>query len=218
VSRLYFVLSVAAIVLTLAASAAIYSRLPEQIPTHWNLQGQVDGHGPRQTVFLMPAVMAGLLALLFVLPWLSPKQFEIDSFRSAYWCIALALMVFLAYVQGLTIWAAIMGGVDIVRALLAGMLLMFGVIGGSLAGVRRNFWVGVRTPWTIASERVWDDTHRLAARAFVVAAAVGLAVLVLPLSLPAAGIAVLALIMGAAIGPAIYSLVHYKQLQSRGEI
>ena len=204
--------------LTLAASAVVYSRLPEQIPTHWNLQGQVDGHGPRQTVFLMPAVMLGILALLYVLPWLSPKKFEIDSFRSAYWCIGLALIVFLAYVHGLTIWAAMTGGVDIVRALLAGMLLMFGVIGSSLASVRRNFWVGVRTPWTIASDRVWDDTHRLAARAFIAAAAIGLAVLILPLSLPAAGIAVLTLIMAAAIGPAIYSLVHYKQLQSRGEI
>src|SRR5262245_5306113 len=217
-SRLYFALSVATIVLTLAVSAAVYSRLPGQIPTHWNLQGQVDGHGPRENVFLLPVVISRMLRLLWVLPWLSPKKFEIDSFRSTYWCIALALMVFIAYVHGLTIWAAITGGVGIVRALLAGMLLMFGVIGGSLASVRRNFWVGVRTPWTIASDRVWDDTHRLAARAFIAAAAIGMAVLILPLSLPAAGSVVLTLIMAAAIGPAIYSLVHYKQLQSRGEI
>jgi uncharacterized membrane protein len=217
-TRLYFALSVTATVLMLAVTAAVYLRLPEQIPTHWNLQGQVDGVGSKQTTFLMPAIMVGMLGLFLALPWLSPKQFEIDTFRATYWCIALAIIVFLAYVHGLTLWAAITGGVDIVRALLAGMLIMFGVIGGALTGVRRNFWVGVRTPWTLANERVWDDTHRLAARAFIAAAALGLAVLILPLSLPTAGIVVFTLIMTAAIGPAIYSLVLYKQLQRRGEI
>ena len=114
--------------------------------------------------------------------------------------------------------AGLQGGVDITRPLLAGLLIMFGLIGRVMTGVRRNFWVGVRTPWTIASERVWEDTHRLAARMFVIAAVAGLVVLILPLPIPAVAITVIGLILAAALWPAIYSLIHYKQLQQRGEI
>ncbi|HMC09676.1 MAG TPA: DUF1648 domain-containing protein [Pirellulaceae bacterium] len=218
-TRFYFTLAVAATVLTLAASAAVYPWLPAQIPTHWNIQGQIDGHGSKQwAAFLTPAIMAGVLGLFLVLPWLSPKQFSLDTFRDTYWFIALALIVTLAYIHGLTTLAALRGGLDITRAMLAGLLIMFGLLGRVMTSVRRNFWVGVRTPWTIASERVWDDTHRLAARLFVVAAVAGLVVVILPVPLPAVFIVVMALIMGAALWPVVYSLIHYKQLERRGEI
>lgn len=92
------------------------------------------------------------------------------------------------------------------------------LIGNVLGNVRRNFWVGVRTPWTIASERVWNDTHRLAARLFVVAALAGLAVILLPLPLAAVSITTFVLIMAAALVPVFYSLWDYKRLQWRGEL
>jgi uncharacterized membrane protein len=91
-------------------------------------------------------------------------------------------------------------------------------MGNVLGKVRRNFWVGVRTPWTLASERVWNDTHRLAARLFVVAAVAGLAIVVLPISLPAMSITVFILIIVSAVLPVFYSLAHYKWLERRGEI
>lgn len=217
-TRLHFALAFATTLLTLAATAVVYPWLADKIPTHWNIQGQIDGYGPKQVAFLMPAIMAGLFALLWVLPWLSPKQFEINSFRETYGFIVLTLLVTFAYIHGLTLWAALAGGVDITRALLAGLLLMFGLLGRAMTNVRRNFWVGVRTPWTIASERVWDDTHRLAAKSFLFASVCGIVLVVLPLPLPTVTIAVITLIMLAALGPALYSLVLYKQLERRGEI
>src|SRR5262245_22634938 len=155
-TRIYFLLSIGVVVFTLAATAGIYPWLGDQIPTHWNIHGQIDGHGPRQIAFLVPTIMLGLVGLFAVLPWLSPKQFELDKFRDMYGFIALVFMTTMAYIHGLTLWAALGGGVDITRAMLIGLLVMFGLIGRSMTSVRRNFWVGVRTPWTIASERVWD--------------------------------------------------------------
>jgi uncharacterized membrane protein len=218
-TRLYFALTVAAAVVTLGASAAIYPWLANQIPTHWNIHGQIDGYGAKQwAAFLLPCIMLGLVGLFAALPSLSPKQFELDTFRATYWFICLAVVVLMGYIHALTLWSALVGGFDITRALLAGVLVMFGLIGSVLTRVKRNFWVGVRTPWTIASDRVWTDTHRLAARLFVAAAIAGLIVLLVPLPIPALIIAVLGFIFTAVIGPAIYSLVHYKQLQRRGEI
>ena len=218
-TRTYQVAALLCVAAALVASAALYSRLPDQLPTHWNLQGQVDDYGSKQwAAFLVPGLLAGMFVLFLAIPWLSPKRFEVDSFRSTYWFIALVVTVAMSYVHGLILWAGVSGQVDIARALLAGLLIMFGLIGNVLGKVRRNFWVGVRTPWTIASERVWNDTHRLAARSFVVAALVGLLILLPPIPVSVASVAVFGLIMAAALGPAFYSLWLYKRLQWRGEL
>jgi uncharacterized membrane protein len=162
--------------------------------------------------------MLGLLGLFVALPWLSPKQFTLDTFQSTYGFIIIVILATMAYIHGLTLWAALAGQVDITRALLAGLLIMFGLMGNVMGKVRRNFWVGVRTPWTLASDRVWNDTHRLAGRMFVGAAVLGLVCLLLPIPLPVISIAALALLLSAALLPVGYSLVHYKRLARRGEL
>ena len=203
----------------LAASAVLYPQFPERVPIHWNIHGQVDGWGDKAwAVFLTPGIMTAMLALFAAFPWLSPKRFSLDSFLGVYWFIIATIEVTMAYIHGLTLWAAWIGPVDITRAMLIGLLAMFGLIGGAMRGVRQNFWVGVRTPWTIASERVWNDTHVLAARTFIAAAVIGMLAAILPFPIEAVAGIVIALIMGAAFTPVIYSLVHYKALERRGEI
>jgi immunity protein, SdpI family len=223
-TRLYVCLTLALLAIALSASLILYPRLPAEIPIHWNIQGIIDDYGNKTwAAFLMPAMMSGMLLLFWAIPWLSPKHFEVDAFRATYWFIILVITGMMGFIHGLTLWAALEAGkqqaqVDITRLMLAGLLVMFALIGNVMGKVRRNFYVGVRTPWTIASERVWNDTHRLAARLFVGAGVVGLIVVVLPLPLPAVAITVVVLIMSAALWPVIYSLILYKRLEKRGEI
>lgn len=217
--RAYVALGLLMTFAALAASLALYPQMADEIPIHWNIKGQVDDYGAKQwAAFLVPGIMVGMMLLAFALPWLSPKQFEVDTFRSTYWLIMLMLIALMAYIHGLMLWAALAGPVNTSRALVGGMCLFFALLGNVLGKVRRNFWVGVRTPWTIASERVWNDTHRLAAWLFVAAGSVGF---VLALSVPSpvvSTVAVLVCIMVAALVPVIYSLVLYKRLQRRGEL
>jgi uncharacterized membrane protein len=218
-TRLWFTLSIAAVLAAFAFSAAAYPWLPARVPIHWNIHGQVDGYGGKAfATLLTPAIMTGLWLLLAALPWLSPQQFKLDTFRPTYWFIAFAVLAMLAYIHGLVLFAALRGGIDVTRAMLAGILLLFGALGIVLTNVKRNFWVGVRTPWTLASERVWNDTHQVAAWLFVAAAATGLVMDVLPLPLPAVTLTVIGLILVAAIAPVLYSLIHYKQLERRGQL
>jgi uncharacterized membrane protein len=217
--RVYVTLIVLLVVGTLAVSLALYPQLPQLVPTHWNIRGEVDGYGNKAwAAFLMPGTMAGLLLLFWAIPWLSPQRFEVDTFRSTFWFVALVITCLLGYIQGLILWAGLSGSVDVTRALLAGVLIMFALIGNVMGKMRRNFWMGVRTPWTLASERVWNDTHRLAAWLFVAAAVMGLICVVLPIPLPAMSITILVLIMSAALLPVLYSLFHYKRLERRGEV
>jgi uncharacterized membrane protein len=218
-TRGYLIFSLALVAGAFIASAVLYAQLPEKIPVHWNIEGKIDGYGSKQwALFLTPGIMLGLLALFMALPWLSPKQFSLDSFQSTYGFIIVVILATMLYIHGLTLWAAAAGQVDITRAMLAGLMIMFGLMGNVMGKVRRNFWVGVRTPWTLASDRVWNDTHRLAAQLFVGAAAIGLVCILLPIPLPVITIATIAIIMTAALFPVGYSLVHYKRLERRGEL
>lgn len=213
----YFIAGLALTAAVAVASLAAYPYLPERVPTHWNIRGEVDGYGDKQwAAFLMPGVMLGLLALFRLLPWLSPKHFTLDTFRGTYEFIVVLVMGLLGYIHALTLWAGLAGPVDINRTLIGGMCLFFALLGNVLGKVQRNFFVGVRTPWTLANERVWADTHRLAARLFVAAGVVGF-VLCLALGGPTAFVITFCLIMAAALVPVVYSLVLYKRLERRGE-
>ncbi len=221
-TRIYVILCIVLTVATLAASLILYPQMPEKIPTHWNIQGEIDAYGQKGwAAFLMPAVMAGLLLLFWAIPYLSPKHFEVDNFRTTYWFIILVVTVMMAFIHGLTLWAALADQdkpVDITRLLLAGLLIMFALIGNVLGKVRRNFFVGIRTPWTIANERVWNDTHRLAGRLFVGGGILGLLAVFLPIPLPAVTITVIVVIVASSVTPAVYSLILYKRLEKRGEL
>lgn len=200
---------------SLLFSLAVYSSLPEIVPTHWNIRGEADGWGPRAlAAFLFPGIMLALLGLFRVLPWLSPKQFELDSFRSTYGWIIVLMMVLFVYIHVLSLLPGLGYQVRIDRALLGGVMLFFIFLGNLLGKVRRNFFVGIRTPWTLANERVWADTHRVGAWTFVGTGVVGL----LAVAAGASPLVPVVLILVSSLGIVVYSLIRYKQLERRGQL
>jgi len=214
-TRKHYLVGFALVAASLLATAILYRHLPGQVPTHWNLHGQADGYRAKWMLFAFePGITLAMMGIFAVLPWLSPRHFEVDSFRSTYLYLMVVMLVFLTYIQGILLWAAASGPVSMNKALMGGVCLLIALVGNVLGKVRRNFYVGIRTPWTIADERVWNSTHRLGAKTFVVGGVVGLV-----LSLAGVGIwgPLVAIIFGAAV-PAVYSLVYYKQLERRGEI
>jgi uncharacterized membrane protein len=199
----------------LVATVIAYPRLPSSLATHWNLHNQPNGYSPKWTLFLVgPGLMAFMMLLMYVLPWLSPKNFEVDSFRSTYLQIMLMLVCMMAYLYAVTLWAGLGHAVDVGRAIVGGICLIFALLGNLMGKVRRNFYIGVRTPWSLASERVWNATHRVAAKTLVAGGLLGLALTAAGLD----GLSVLVVILAAAIVPIVYSLVFYKQLERRGEL
>jgi len=213
--RKYYLLGFALLAAVLAATAIAYPHLPPIVPTHWNAAGTADAYAPKWRLFVtIPAMMLAFLGLFAVLPWLSPKRFEVDAFRSTYLYIMIVLLCMMVYFHALVLWAALGRSVDMTRAIIGGVCLLFALLGNVLGKVRRNFYIGIRTPWTIANETVWNATHRLGGKLFFLCGLVGfvLALLRAPFWL-VGGI----LAAGAAV-PVIYSLVLYKKLERRGEV
>ncbi len=201
---------------TLACTVYI-DKFPEKIPTHYNIHGDPDDWTNRDQVFvpffLIPVMTAGTIALGMVLPWLSPQQFKVDSFRRTYDFVFFLLAALFAWMHGFLMFSAASGSLDF-RWFTGGMFLFFALLGNVLGKVRSNFWMGVRTPWTLASEVVWEKTHRVAAWLFVAAGLIGFVASIAGLS----PIYSFGLISVAAFAPLIYSLVLYKRLEKAGQL
>jgi uncharacterized membrane protein len=211
----YFLGAGVIILAVLAGVLVAYPKLPATVPIHWDAHGQVNGWGPRWSLLLWgPGMMAGFVGLFAVLPWLSPKKFDVDSFRATYLYMMIVVLAMLAYMNLLILISALGVVMDIARASVGGVCLLVALLGNVMGKVRRNFYVGIRTPWTIADERVWNKTHRLAAKTSFVAGLIGLLEVFLhaPFWLP------ITTVMAGPLFPAIYSLVYYKQLEHRGEL
>ncbi len=218
-TRVYWITAILLVAIAGCAAAWLYSSLPDRIPTHWNIRGEVDGYGGKWTLFLFPTIMALMLVLFYFLPALSPKHFEVDTFRSTYLYIMVLCTGLFAYMHGVMLYVvyhtvAKEATIDLGRAFIAGMFLFFGLMGNVIGKVRKNFYIGIRVPWTLASDRVWNDTHRLAAWVWVAAGVIGFVMIVLGAPIiPATAVLVLS-----ALVPVVYSFVHYKSLERRGAL
>jgi uncharacterized membrane protein len=216
----WLVLSVALTVAALAGSLYVWNAglLPERVPTHWDINFEPDRWTARDDMLppllIMPGVMAGMVVLTLVLPWLSPKKFEVEPFRRVYNYIMALIVLLFGYLHAVILWSYTEGGAMPGRVFVAGFLLFFALLGNVLGQVQRNFWMGVRTPWTLASEAVWVRTHRVAAWLFVAYGVLGFVAVLLgaPLWAVFAALLVVALVV------VVYSLVLYKRLEKQGKL
>lgn len=213
--------SLALTALAFGASLYVYGNrdglLQESVPTHWGISGEPDKFTPRDEMLpqllMLPAMMGLVIVLTFVLPWLSPRHFKIDEFRGTFNYVMMLVVFLMGYMQGVMLTGYTHPKVDVSRPLVGGIFLFLAVMGNQLGKVRRNFWMGVRTPWTLASETVWTQTHRLAAWLLVGAGVVGFVVVEMGQMVLA-----FAILMVSVLVPVVYSLVLYKRLEREGKL
>jgi uncharacterized membrane protein len=222
--RRWVIVSALLTVAAFAASSYIYffnyDRLAERVPIHWNIHGEPDGWIAKENVLgvfmLLPSVMAGFVGLTLLLPWLSPKHFDVDRFRATYGYMMALVNGLFGYIHVITLVGSLEREkpFNIGRWLVGGIFLFLALIGNVLGQVRRNFWMGVRTPWTLANETVWIQTHRVAAWLFTAGGVAGAIAVFAGVNLLWCFIVLMAVIVPA---PIIYSLVMYKRLERQGK-
>ncbi len=185
-------------------------QLPEQMVTHWNAQGEADGWSPRlMGVLLLPGIMLVVAVTLVVAPKLDPKRANFTQHAGAYWVIANAVLVFMAGVQGVVLLTNLGHTLDINRLISGGVGLLFVVLGNLLSRVRPNWILGIRTPWTLSSERSWRETHRIGGYTFVLGGLVLIAMGFLSPSWFMPGLIVV--ITLTAVVPVVWSYIVWKQ-------
>ena len=150
-----------------AVAAWLYPALPQQIPTHWNIDGEVDAYTAKPWgVMIMPLAAILVFAIMRLIPAISPKGFRTDKFKDVINVFTVAMVGFMSGVDVLVLLEANGQDVRINEAIFAGVGLLFIVLGNYMGKVRKNFFIGIRTPWTLASDEVWSRTHRLGGKVF----------------------------------------------------
>jgi len=190
-------------------SLALYPRLPEPMPCHWNGRGELDGYCSKTVgTLLMPGLMLLTVGLLLVLPAFTVRQMSVRSFLPTFNYLIVVCQAMYGYIHVVLLQAALNTSLDILRTLMGGIFFFLALIGNQMGKLRRNPWAGVRTPWTLNSDEVWITTHRFAARLWT---ATGLLCTVLILlRVPAMHVMMIGLPV--LLLPIPYSYVAYKRL------
>jgi len=164
-----------------AASFWLYSQFPETVATHWNFSGEPDGYSGRVfAAFFFPAFSWGIYLLITFLPLIDPKRDRYHEFSSVYNAIRLLIVGLMVAIYGLTAASGLGYNVPI-GILVPGLIgLLFIALGNFMPHIKRNWFVGIRTPWTISSEAVWTETHRIGGKIFMAAGAVCIIIPFLP--------------------------------------
>ncbi|WP_416728645.1 SdpI family protein [Fictibacillus sp. JL2B1089] len=169
------------IALSVLIGVFAYPYLPDQMPMHWNINGEVDGYWDKQyAAFFPPLLMIVLMVLFIFMPRIDPKKENYKKFSGSYTIFITIMNVFFLLLQSVTISYGLGVNIDISLVVNLGIGLLFIVLGNYLPRIKHNYFIGVRTPWTLANEKTWRKTHQLSGKLFVVAGILLVAISFLP--------------------------------------
>lgn len=195
----------AVILLPIIAGLLLWDRLPDRIPTHWGMGGEVDGwSGKGFAVFAMPALMLGIQLLCFFVTASDPKR---GNIRRKYLSMVLWIIPVLSVMTSCISYAVALGAQIRVEQVIPGFIgLMFVIIGNYMPKFQQSYTLGIKLPWTLSSEENWNRTHRFGGRIWALG---GIGVLFC--TLMGWGMASIVILAVVVIVPTIYSYVLYRK-------
>jgi uncharacterized membrane protein len=208
------ILPIIFIIISIAASFYFYAHFPDRVPIHWNWQGEPDNWSGRGlAAFLFPLIILGLYLLFLFLPQIDPRRDRYQQFAKVYHRFK---NVFVAFFTILYFTASLNGlgkniRVEWVTPIIIGLLFIF--IGNYLSKIKPNYFIGIRTPWTLASEEVWNKSHRFSGKIF---ALLGILMIISPLISRSFGpVIILVPLIAAIIIIFIHSYLTYLQVKKK---
>ncbi|MFA7654014.1 MAG: SdpI family protein [Candidatus Magasanikbacteria bacterium] len=205
------------IVFCFVASFYFYAHFPQRIATHWGFNGEPNGWSSALfAAFFFPFLNLGMYLLFLVIPFLDPKKDRYAEFTKAYHIFKgfiiglLAIVYFMVGLNGIGYYVP----VGSITPVMVGLLFI--IIGNYLNKFKSNWMMGVRNPWTLSSETIWNKTHRLAGKIFILAGIAMTSEAWLPiwLQLPI----FITIITAVAIIPNVYSYILYRAEQKEKNI
>ncbi len=169
------------ILLSFVIGIYLYSQMPEKMASHWNIQGEVDSYMSRfWGLFLMPIISIGLLALFVLIPKIDPLKKNIERFRKYFDEFIVLMIIFLFYIYLLTVFWNIGIRFNMGQFVIPALGILFYYVGILVENTKRNWFIGIRTPWTLSSEVVWNKTHKIGGKLFKFAGVVAFLGVVFP--------------------------------------
>lgn len=201
---------VALIVLSFAAAAFYWNDLPAVMDSHWDVNDQVNGTmGKFWGVFMLPIVLLAMLGMFYIIPNIDPLKENIVEFRPAFNLFIVLISLFMAYIYGLSIAWNLGARFNMSNMIIPGIGLIFIGSGYLITQAKRNYFIGIRTPWTLANDLVWDKTHAMGGKLFI---ASGIIVLLSIFFFKYAFPVMMVVIFGTVIFTTLYSYLVYARI------
>jgi uncharacterized membrane protein len=146
-----------------------YDKLPDLVPSHWNINGEIDAYLPKLTqIILFPCITLALAVLFQLISRIDPRKEKYVLFKKPWIVLQMSIVVFFAYLYFVTLYMAFYPLTPIIPFIFGGIGVLFVLLGNYLGKIKQNYFVGIKTPWTIDNEEVWNKTHRLGGWMFTV--------------------------------------------------
>jgi len=194
-----------------------WNELPEQIPIHWNYEGEIDNYVTKMPgIFIIPAFAVVLYILFLAIPRIDPRWNNYNLFKGSYQTLKFSIVALMTLLFYVIIAASLGFNFDIMYFVIVPIVLLFTVFGNIMGKLRPNWFIGIRLPWTLSNDDVWQITHRFAGKLWVWSS---LCMMVLILFLPTEPIKIIFWIYFAVIIfiPSVYSYFIYSKLSKKTE-
>ena len=180
-TRTVIILVILASLLAFAAGWLAYPYLPDRIATHWDASGNVNGYSSRNFILTFnPILILGLGLFMLFIPRLDPLRANLTGFRGLYHVVIVVFAGFILYLQVAILLLNLGWQANILNLLLPAFAVLFFMMGMLVDKARRNWFIGIRTPWTLSNDLVWEKTHHLGGRLFKLSAVICLLGVFLP--------------------------------------
>jgi len=194
-----------------ALGAYFYPSLPDRVPIHWNIKGEIDGYGSKAFgAFAMPGINLAVYIMMLFLPHIDPRKKNYAGFRQTYQFTKYLLVLFLLGIEVLMLLTAMGVNLNVSFIIMLMVSLLFIFLGNVMGRFKHNYFVGIKTPWTLANEEVWRKTHRLAGPLWVLGGILNIVLSLLGGNIQVIGFIVIIVVM--VVVPLVYSFLAYRQL------
>ncbi|PWH83426.1 hypothetical protein DIS18_02410 [Algibacter marinivivus] len=192
--------------------AYIWSSLPETVPTHWNYKGEIDDWGSKNSLILITFLLSAVTYILFtIIPLIDPKK-RIQTMGNKYHNLKFLMVLFMSALAIFIIYSVKEQSITNPSLVIFAIGILFMLLGNYMKTIKANYFIGIRTPWTLENESVWKRTHKLAGKLWFVG---GLAIAIssLTASKKFNSIFFISVTLLITLIPFVYSYLEYKKIR-----
>ncbi|MGA2298491.1 MAG: SdpI family protein [FCB group bacterium] len=211
-------LSLLILIIPFIIIAIYWNNFPARVPTHWNISNQIDSYSPKEIgLFLIPGMNVLMYILFLAIPRLDPRRENFKLFGTTYKILRISISALMLLLFVVIVLISLGMKLNVGQIVIYGTILLFLIIGNFMGNIRRNYFAGVRTPWTLHSEEVWRLTHRISGKVWV---ATSVLMLIISLIIDFKILAYVYFVYIAVIMlvPILYSYFIFKKLEKEGKI
>jgi len=160
-AKQWFLIRLLIIGFMFAIGIYFYNDLPNMMPVHWDIEGQPDKFMLKENAIILFPVITFFIAILFpIIKSIDPRKVKYEQFAKTWEIIQYILILFFAYIYFVSIYMTLNPEASINTFMLWGVWILFILLGNYMWKIRSNYFVWIKTPWTIEDEEVWNKTHR----------------------------------------------------------